>query len=358
MGADIHLLTERFRNQLEKLPYVSAGLEGMGGRIKAEPDHFQVEEILPYTASGQGEHIYVTIRRKGHNTLDVARQLARAAGISASKVGFGGRKDKNALTTQTFSLAVGQKVGIEKKLARLPFEILSINRHTNKIKTGHVAANCFRILLSGIQNTALAAARRIADVLMEKGIANFYGPQRFGHNGANIQRALKLALEGPAGRRPDRFMVSVFQSLLFNSYLAERHRQGRMFKMLAGDVARKTDTGGIFVVDDAVEANQRFQRHQLVYTGPIYGHKMLAAQHAAGKLEAKILAATGLDHDGLKRLRARGLRRPAIIFLQGIEIRPDPDGLWFEFTLPSGAYATVVMREFMKEQNLTASGHL
>ncbi len=361
MTADISLLAERFRYEMENLPYVCAAREGIGGRIKAEPEHFRVEEILPYGACGQGEHVYVTVRRKGYNSPDVARRLARAAGIGASKVGFGGRKDKNALTTQTFSLAVGQKTAaatVEKKLAGLPFEILAVDRHTNKIKTGHVAANRFRILLSGVESASLPEAREIAAILVVKGVPNFYGPQRFGRNGANIERALKLALGGPAGRRPDRFMVSVFQSLLFNSCLTLRHRQGDLFSMLEGDVARKTDTGGIFVVQDAAEANQRFRQHKIVYTGPIYGHKMLAARRAAGRLEAKILEAAGIAAQDFKRLRARGSRRPAIIFPETIDIRPDPGGLLFEFTLPSGAYATVVMREFTRPKNLTAADHI
>ncbi len=351
MNLDTRLLADRLRREMEDLPYVFAGPDGVGGRIKAEPDHFQVEEILPYEACGRGDHLYVTVRRKGLNTLDVARRLARAAGIAASRVGFGGRKDKTAIATQTFSLETGARIpakAIEKALAGLPIEILSVDRHTNKIKTGHVAANRFRILLSGVTAAALPAARLIAGTLVEKGLPNYYGPQRFGHKGANIERSVRLVLEGSGKRRPDRFMVSVFQSLLFNTYLVTRRRQGNLFKILAGDVARKTDTGGIFVVQDAAEANQRFERHQIVYTGPIYGRKMMAARQAAGRLETEIPAALGIEPEIFRQLRSRGSRRPAIIFPERIRIEPDPEGLWFEFTLPSGAYATVVMREFTR----------
>ncbi len=346
------ILAEKFRQLMETLPYVSAEFKGLGGRIKAQNDHFQVEEILPYSPCGKGEHLYVTVKRSGWNTLEVARSLAGAAGIPTSQVGFGGRKDKNALVVQTFSLCLDQTsatLSLEKQLSRLPFEIIAINRHTNKIKIGHVAANRFKILLSQVEPQSIGPALRIAATLTGKGIANYYGPQRFGRGGANIQRALHLALVDSRIRRPDRFMVSVFQALLFNTYLNTRFQQGLAFTMLEGDIAKKTDTGGIFLVDDQNEANQRFNDHRIVYTGPIYGHKMLAARKTAGALEQQVLASTGLAPERLKHIRARGSRRPAILFLEKIKIEPAPNGLWFEFTLPSGAYATVIMREFIKD---------
>ena len=72
--------------------------------IKARPEHFRVTEDLGLALDGQGEHAYFFVRKRGLNTLDVARALAEACGVRVSDVGFAGRKDKHAVTEQWFSV--------------------------------------------------------------------------------------------------------------------------------------------------------------------------------------------------------------------------------------------------------------
>jgi hypothetical protein len=62
---------------MSPLPYAAATLPGIGGIIKATPEHFVVEEVLPYAACGEGEHVYVTFRRTGWNTADAARSMQK-----------------------------------------------------------------------------------------------------------------------------------------------------------------------------------------------------------------------------------------------------------------------------------------
>jgi tRNA pseudouridine13 synthase len=335
------------------LPYVSGHLPGIGGTIKSNPEDFQVEEVLPYSPCGEGEHLYATIKRTGWNTADLGTALARCLDIKPRNVGWGGRKDKQAVCTQTFSLCIAPTVAVEDVKARLkalPIDILDLQRHRNKIKTGHVAANRFRILLSGVTPDRIDQAQAIAQELTRFGVPNYYGPQRFGIAMGNIERALKLIGRPKTARGPrGAFMVSVLQSALFNQWLSQRIQRRAFDTILKGDLAKKTDTGGMFIVEDIADAATRLARGAIVYTGPIFGHKMMAPRDEAAQWEARILADHHLTAADFKPLRAPGSRRPAVLRLSDLAIQKADDGLLFSFTLPSGAYATAVMREFTRE---------
>jgi tRNA pseudouridine13 synthase len=345
-------ISDILKQAMSRLPFLTAHLPGIAGTIKAVPEHFQVEEIMPYTACGEGEHVFVTLRREAWNTADVAQTLQEAFSLRSMDVGFGGRKDKTAVTTQTFSLHLPLSLrldAVQQILDRLPFEIIKTKRHRNKIKTGHVAANRFKIVVSQPAGDAWDKAQAIAETLKRSGVANYYGEQRFGWQMRNLDKAQQLIQKGRAasGKR-DRFMVSALQSALFNMWLKQRIEGGLFDGVIEGDVVRKTDTGGMFIVRDTADAAQRFAARRIVSTGPIYGHKMMAAAGRAGELEDRILQSLELDPHLFKALKAPGSRRPAQLWLEDLDISPVTEGLLFCFTLPSGAYATTVLREFLR----------
>ena len=335
---------------LSSLPFTADPLPGIGGAIKATPGHFVVEEILPYAACGEGEHVYVTFRRAGWNTADAARIMQKHLGLTPSDVGWGGRKDKTAVVVQTLSFRCGVNyplADVEKTLADLPFEILAIDRHRNKIKTGHVAANRFTVVISHPGPDALPRALAIAEQLKQTGVPNFYGPQRFGYGLQNIHRGFALFSAGKKGRK-DTFMVSVVQSALFNIWLKQRMQAGEYRRLLSGDVVKKTDTGGMFTVEDLAIEDPRFTAGEIVYTGPIFGFKMKPAMHAAGEKEATLLRQFSLAPEDFRQFRSPGSRREAILNLTDLTLAEVDDGLRLTFTLPSGAYATTVLREFTR----------
>lgn len=345
-------VSAELKQRLACLPCVAAAVPGIGGTIKAEPAHFVVEEILPYAPCGQGEHVFITLRRSGWNTADVARVLGDAFKVPRVEVGWGGRKDKQALVTQTFSIRLPLDLPqdrIQAQLTGLPFEILAIERHRNKLKTGHVAANRFRILLSGVGPQALDQAGRITAILDHWGVPNYFGEQRFGIDLRNLDRAARLfcAKRTPRGK-DNLFLVSALQGALFNCWLSQRFADGCHDRILPGDVVQKTDTGGLFIVEDEREANERFANGKILYTGPIFGHKMKAAARAAGRREAELLAHFSLQAAMFRPLRAPGTRRAGLIRLADLSIRAVDQGLVFKFTLPAGAYATTVLREFTR----------
>ena len=80
-------LAETVVEMLSELPFVTDPLPGIGGTIKAAPEHFVVEELLPHTACGEGEHVYITFRRAGYNTADAAQMIQASLGLTPSDVG-------------------------------------------------------------------------------------------------------------------------------------------------------------------------------------------------------------------------------------------------------------------------------
>ena len=339
-------------SQAPELPYITPELTGIGGSIKQEPEHFIVEEIPLYQPQDRGRHIYLCLERRGMTTRELQKGLARVLGLPASEVGYAGLKDKQALVTQTFSVPAGAQ-GPEEVARRvageLPVKVHWARLHANKLKRGHLLGNRFRILVSGVEDGALERGREIAAALARRGLPNFFGDQRFGNQGDNAEQGRQI-LHGR--RRAQKWLrgllLSAYQSHLFNLWLARRLADGLFQTLLAGDVAKKTDTGGLFTVEDPAREQPRLEAGEITYTGPIYGSKMRWAQEQAGEREQEVLAEQEVDQQMLKRARLKGSRRPARLVLEDIDLEAAPGGLWFGFSLPKGAYATTVLREFMK----------
>jgi len=337
---------------MEPLPYITPGDPGIGGLLKAEADCFVVEEIPLYEPEGEGEHIYLRLAREGWNTRDIQKALAKLFGLKAVDVGYAGLKDKQARVTQTFSLAMrntDEETVAGRVREALPFEVLGAGRHKNKLKSGHLLGNRFRILVLDPHEDTLSRAEAIRRTLEDRGLPNFYGEQRFGARGQNVEKGREALMgKGPREKWLRKLLLSAYQSALFNAWLVERIRNGWFETVLQGDLAKKTDTGGLFEVEDAAVESERFRERKITYTGPIYGAKMRWATGKPGDLEQEVLSSKGVSVETLNRARLNGSRRTARLFVGDLEIEEHPRGVCFAFSLPKGAYATTLMREFMK----------
>lgn len=333
------------------LPFITPGLPGIGGEIKREPEHFTVEEIPLYAPSGQGDHVYVRLSRSGWNTKAVEGVLADLFGLAECDVGTAGLKDKHARVTQTFSLNLpnADVKDVATRLGDLPFQICEVSRHRNKLKPGHLLGNRFRILVLRPKPEPVPLALAIAQSISASGVPNYYGLQRFGVGGENARRGYDILLgHGPRHGWLNRLFLSAFQSFLFNQWLVRRISAGCFNRVLSGDIAKKEGTGGLFEVTDAAAENERLAKGEISYTGPIFGVKMWRATGEAGKLEEGVLRDAGVTSELIDQIRLSGSRRSARILIRDLTIEPDDQGLLFGFSLPKGAYATTVLREFMK----------
>ncbi len=330
----------------------TAALPGCGGRLLSNPEDFVVDEALPYALGGEGTHLFVRIEKTGLTTPQAVGRLL--AGVDRRAIGWAGLKDRHAVARQWISID-DPKGLVEPTLADVDgVRILETTRHTNKLKRGHVASNRFTIRLRDTEPHALAKAEAILDALKRTGLPNVFGPQRFGHGGDNAERARRILIgEARAPRRRDEksILMSALQSELFNRFVALRLERACFDVAVDGDVMKKHDTGGLFVVEDPAAEQPRVDTVAISPTGPIFGKKTMRAERAARALEDEVLATSGLDEAMLTRL-GPGTRRPIRIPFDPTATveAEDAETLVLAFTLPSGAYATVVLGEIAKPE--------
>jgi tRNA pseudouridine13 synthase len=357
------------------LPYLTADLPGTGGALRVELDDFTVEELPAYPPSGQGEHVFAWIEKRGVTTLAAMRALARAVGVRPEDVGSAGLKDRAAVTRQLLSFPPPVVPGALLAADAPGVRVLSAVPHPHKLRTGHLRGNRFHLVVRRLAVPPDEAARRARAVLARlgepPGSPNWFGEQRFGAAGDNAAAGRALLRGGDQrqarprwGHRERRLLVSAYQSELFNRYLRRRIEDGLYRRVLSGDLL-SLRRGGLFPTSDPAADQERLEAGELAPTGPIFGHKMRAPAEGseAARRERAILAEEELAPADFRRLGklAPGTRRPLSVPLDGAAAEEHgPDAIRVELTLPAGAYATAVMREIMKGSEASedpAGGH-
>jgi tRNA pseudouridine13 synthase len=323
--------------------------------LRREPDDFVVEEIPAYEPSGEGEHVFITFRKSGLTTLEALRRMARALEVDPREAGFAGMKDRHAVTTQTGSLPwrADRSLDAIEQLSIEGIEVLAFRRHPHKLKTGHLRANRFVLRLRDVDPDARPQVDAALGEIALRGVPNAFGSQRFGREGDNARVALDWLTgraRGPRGKREQRLLFSALQSRLFNEVLARREEQGSWDGVLAGDLAQKHDSGGMFEVplegDELEDARVRAAEGRLSATGPMFGAKMRWPAGEPAAIERAVLAESGVEEALFSRHRqlGKGTRRP--LRLEVREARWDwneADYLTVRFVLPKGGYATTVL---------------
>ena len=343
------------------MTYLTDDLPGTGGVLRLAEDDFVVDEIPAYEPAGLGDHVFVTIEKRGLTTFEAVRRIARALGVRDGDIGVAGMKDRHAVTRQQLSLPPPTTPEAALALDLPGVRVLAAARHGNKLRTGHLAGNRFTLRVQRLAVPAAEAEARARAVLARlaspPGAPNFYGEQRFGAAGDNAARGRDLILgktRPPRDRRQARLLVSACQSDLFNRYLERRIAAGAYARVLLGDVLRKVATGGVFVCADPALDQPRLEAGELAPTGPMFGHAMRAPAPGspAAALEDDLLAGAGLAAADFQRVAriAEGTRRPVGVPVVDARAEADGDALRLAFTLPSGAYATVVAAEVMKAE--------
>ncbi|MDJ0846764.1 MAG: tRNA pseudouridine(13) synthase TruD [Myxococcota bacterium] len=311
------------------------------------PDDFRVDEVPLYAPSGEGGHTFVHVEKRCRSTEEVARALARAAGVAPRDVGYAGRKDRFAVTTQWFSVP-----GLPPEQARrleLPgVRVLAADAHPHKLRTGQLRANRFAITLRDPGAPFAALGRNLAR-LVERGMPNRFGEQRFGREGDNAERGRGL-LAGSLrvrDRREARFLVSAFQAEVFNAVLADRAPD--FDRVQRGDVAVVHESGGLFLVEDPEREAPRAAAFEISPTGPVFGTRVRRPEGLPGERERAILAEHGIDESlrPPRGLRLRGGRRALRVQPQEARLAELREGVQLEFTLPPGSYATVLVEELL-----------
>jgi tRNA pseudouridine13 synthase len=329
-----------------ELPFAYGG-PPLRGVMRATPEDFFVDEELGFEPEGAGEHAFVRIEKRGANTEWVARQLARLAGVSPNAVSYAGMKDRHAVTRQTFSIHLpGRRDPDWDSLQHPEFHVLDCRRHSRKLKRGAHKANVFRIVLRDINGDREAAERCLAQ-LAAGGVPNYFGEQRFGRGGDNLERARAMF----AGRRVQRheqgLLLSAARSYLFNRLLAERVLAGNWNQALDGEVWMLAGSHSIFGPEPLTpELSARLTSGDIDPTGPLWGVGELRSAGAVAALERDAAAPVddlvrGLVACGLRQERRALVLRPLDLVANWLT----DSALELRFSLNKGLYATVLIRE-------------
>ncbi|WP_420426640.1 tRNA pseudouridine(13) synthase TruD [Algiphilus sp.] len=332
---------------VSELPYAHGG-PPLTALLRATPEDFVVDEDLGITPSGEGEHVFLHVRKRGANSDWLAERIADFAGVSARDVSFAGMKDRHAVTTQTYSIHLPGKAAPDWTQFPEPgVEILSHARHHRKLRRGALNGNAFRITLreaAGDRDRADACLQAIA----RDGVPNYFGEQRFGREGQNIQRALAFFAGRRTPRKQHGMLISAARSQIFNSVLARRVEAASWNRILLGECCSLAGSRSWFVADSEAQAalDARAANGDIHPSGPLWGSGALPSQGEAAALEEAVARENQKLVEGLARQRLDQDRRALRLRPEGLQWEwIDTSTLVLRFALPAGSYATAVLRE-------------
>lgn len=335
--------------QFLNLPCAHGGPAGTGA-IRVEPEDFVVREWLGFDPDGEGDHWLLKVRKRGANTHWVVKQLSRLAQIHQRDIGFAGLKDRHAIAEQSFTVPVRSAIGSDwLAVTGDGFEVIEAVRHRRKLKRGALKGNDFEIVIREFAGDVAVLAARVAAVAAD-GVPNYFGPQRFGIAGGNLQRARDLfnATSDVYDRVQRGFALSAARSAIFNAVLASRVADRTWNSMRAGDVASLDGSNSIFPVDQ-VDAliNDRCERQDVHPSGPLWGKGDLASRGDVAIEEQRISNTLAPFGDGLARAGLEQERRPLRLRVSDLHWTQSGEQIRLQFRLPRGAFATAVLHELI-----------
>ena len=321
------------------------------GLYKQQYEDFIVTENLGFELTGDGEHVFIYLQKRDCNTIFVAEQLAKYVGISAKLVSYAGLKDRQAVTRQWFSLHMpGQATPDFSNFNLDGCEILKIIRHNKKLKIGALKGNYFDITLKMISDKSGLEAKLA--LIKENGVPNYFGEQRFGREQNNITQAIKWA-NGEISvkdRKKRSFYLSAARSAIFNDIISQRIAQNLHQTVVDGDILQLSGRGSWFVAktDELPSLQHRLENREITITAPMLGDSALGTMSEALEFEQNCLQNWTTFLELVKKERIETARRSIVVYPSEISWQwLNNDCLTMSFYLPSGCYATSVIRELI-----------
>ena len=348
--------------------------------IKQQAEDFYVDEILGFEPSGTGEHVFLHIEKRCLTTLAVRDAIAKLAGCKLMDVGYSGLKDKWAVTRQWFSVYLPVTIEpnwsellIEAQSSKAYLRVLRIDRHDRKLRRGTHKENAFKLALRDVGN--VSDSRDLSmdaehyfnqrlTILSEQGFPNYFGQQRFSNQ--NLVKARQLFDANKRMPREQRGLcLSAARSYLFNLLLSERVRQDNWTHYLAGDVLMLAGSRSQFSLHegDADWFNSSATDELMKLVNPIEERLSEADIHISGtlcglgesplsavalELETAVLRSEQALVDGLCRQGVEQARRPLRAMPKQLKWQFKSEKLQLSFVLPTGSYATVLLRELVE----------
>ncbi|WP_339769990.1 tRNA pseudouridine(13) synthase TruD [uncultured Paraglaciecola sp.] len=338
--------------QIDNWRYLHSAPETTG-IFKQQPKDFIVQEMLGYEPIGEGEHIYLWVRKEELNTAYLAEQIAKFAQLPLRAVTYAGRKDKHSVSEQWFGVHKPGKAEYDWSALNVPgAKVLKAIRHNKKLRTGALKGNKFTILLRDITQPDGMAER--IEQICKTGVPNYYGPQRFGDSrydpkGSNLVLAEKM-INGEAIRNRNKrsMAISALRSWLFNEVLSERIKSGYFDTPLEGDVMSLAGNHSYFVSETIdADVKRRLAEQDIYLSAPLWGKGVLATTGAALVFEKNVVVKHPKVTETLVSLGLEQERRPIVLYPHNLTWALEQNNLRITFDLPAGTFATSVLREIL-----------
>ena len=324
-------------------------------RFRVEPEDFQVEEIDGFEPTGEGEHLLLTVEKRGMNTAFAAKQIARWAGIQEMGVGYAGMKDRHAVTRQRFSVHFPKRVAPPLDgLVTNDLRVLASSWHNRKLPKGALKGNRFVLRLRDVAGARDAIEARL-QAISAQGLPNYFGVQRFGREGDNVESARRMFAGQRVPREQRSILLSAARSEIFNAVLAARITAGTWASGDDGEVWMLDGSQSVFgpePLDDATRARATAQ--DIHPTGPQWGVGELRSRDAVRALEEAAVAPYAELRAGLEAAGMKQERRALRVRVDGLAWQwPADDQLQLSFALAPGAYATGLLTELGEVADVT-----
>lgn len=334
--------------EIPEWPY-SLGVPSARGVIRSCPEDFVVEEIPRVHPEGEGSHLWLWVEKRSANTDWVARELAAAFGCHQRDVGFAGMKDRHAVTRQWFSVpANGAGINDLEQIRIEDVRILESHKHTRKLKRGTLDGNRFVLKIRDFDGDNAQTSQRLEQIQVN-GVPNYFGPQRFGNQGRNVEQGYRLLQKNARLKRNKKSIyLSAIRSFLFNQVLAKRVRERNWNTIIDGELAMLDGTRSIFPCEmpDA-DIEDRCKRLDIHPTGPLPGEGGKQPQADVAELEHRVLQKWPELLEVLVSQGVESSRRALRLYPGGFNWTFAGSDLELTFELPPGTYATTVLREIL-----------
>ncbi len=332
--------------------YYANNKPSLSGVIRTQASDFKVDEMFGFEMTGEGEHALLHIKKEDTNTDWLSRQISQLAGVRKVDVSYAGLKDRHAITTQWFSVWLPGKPDPDWSLLNSDkVEILTSCRHNRKLRRGSLRGNQFTLIVRNVEGDAADLESRI-QTIKDDGVPNYFGDQRFGIDGKNLDKATIMF----GGRREkDRFKRSIYlsaaRSAMFNDVLSQRVKMDKWANGIPGDVMLLDNSHSYFLAEDIDEKIiQRLKEHDIHPSGPLWGRGQLLSKGVVAELESKLTDKFDIYDLGLRNARLDQERRSLRLSVNDLQYSYDAENkiLSLSFFLPAGGYATSVLREIIK----------
>jgi tRNA pseudouridine13 synthase len=314
-------------------------------KFKTIPEDFVVTENLGFELTGSGENVFLLIEKTELNTHQVCEYLAKFFGRRLRDIGYAGLKDKQSVSRQWFSIQMNITQNIDlTKLGTENIRLIEHSRHIKKLKIGALKSNHFDILLKDITDVIDTIGR--LEQIKTQGVPNYFGLQRFGFKGNNLNWADRMSAgEDIKNRKIKGFALSASRSYIFNEVVNERLNQQLFDKALNGDVFILTGSNSYFSQDVDDKIIQRLQENDIQVSAPLFGKGEFETTGQVLELETQV---AGRHANWQKMLVDNGLkqeRRSILLNPENLTWLVKGNDLLVSFDLPTGCFATSILRE-------------